>query len=61
MDKRLEVVEMSVQRCLLLLEEKNNKTEVLNAQADRQKELDQIRTELKSIKSLLLNRYTLLV
>lgn len=45
-----------MQRCLALLEEKNSMFELSDTFTDRQKELDQIRTELKSIKSLLLNR-----
>lgn len=55
-EKRLEVVELLVQKCVTLVEEKNNTSECSSEQINRQKELDQIRAELKSIKSLLINR-----
>lgn len=58
-EKRLEVVELLVQRCIMLIEEKTITPEGLTEQNNRQKELDQVRAELKSIKSLLLNRYPL--
>lgn len=54
-EKRLEVVEVMVQKCINLVEEKN-KNECISEQSNRQKDLDQIRAELKSIKSLLLNK-----
>lgn len=57
-EKRLEGVELMVQKCITLVEEKN-KTDCSVEQGNRQKELDQIRAELKSIKSLLLNKYVI--
>jgi len=54
---RLEAVELAVQRCVLLIENKNDNYIVNN---DRQSDINLIRTELKSIKSLLLNKYVLL-
>jgi len=43
-----------------MLEEKDNLLKSSNTYADRQKEFNvQVRAELKSIKSLLLNRYLL--
>jgi len=52
-EKRLKVVEVLVQRCVLLLEDKNITSEFRN----QKNEFDKRRDELKSIKSLLLNRY----
>lgn len=44
----------------MMLEEKENLLKSSNTYADRQKEFNnQVRAELKSIKSLLLNRYLL--
>lgn len=59
-EKRLEVVEYSIHKCIVLLEERNS-LETNNAKdnTNKQSELDHIRAELKSIKSLLLNRYLL--
>lgn len=55
---RLAAVEVSMQRVLMLLEDKNNLSETFfNTHFDRQKEHDQLRSELKIIKSLLLNKY----
>jgi len=51
---RLEAVELAVQRCVLLIENKNDNYIVNN---DRQSDINLIRTELKSIKSLFLNKF----
>ncbi|XP_003246804.1 peroxisomal membrane protein PEX14 [Acyrthosiphon pisum] len=58
LENRLETIELSVQRCIMMLEEKDNLLKSSNTYADRQKEFNiQVRAELKSIKSLLLNRF----
>lgn len=58
LENRLETIELSVQRCITMLEEKDNLLKSSNTYADRQKEFNvQVRAELKSIKSLLLNRF----
>jgi hypothetical protein len=55
---RLEALEVSMQRVLVLLEDKNITSDAsYNAHIDRQREHDQLRSELKIIKSLLLNKY----
>ncbi|VVC44450.1 Peroxisome membrane anchor protein Pex14p, N-terminal [Cinara cedri] len=56
-EKRLEIVELLIQRCIMLIEEKNMTPDDSTEQNNRQKELDLVRAELKSIKSLLLNRF----
>jgi len=53
METRLEAIEVSIQKCVLMLEDKNITSE-FRIQTN---ELDKIRNELKSVKSLLLNRY----
>ncbi|XP_022174040.1 peroxisomal membrane protein PEX14-like [Myzus persicae] len=58
LENRLEALELSVQRCIMMLEEKDNLLKASNANIDLQKEFNgQVRAELKSIKSLLLNRF----
>lgn len=56
-EKRLKEVEALVQRCLILLEGRNNMSEISNAEANHQKQLEQIHAELKSVKGLIVNKY----
>lgn len=60
LENRLETLELSVQRCIIMLEERDNLLKSSNAYADQQKEFStQVHAELMSIKKLLLNRYLL--
>lgn len=57
-ENRLEALEVSMQKALVLLEDKNNISDAShNANSERQREHDLLRAELKTIKSLLLNKY----
>ncbi|XP_050433265.1 peroxisomal membrane protein PEX14 isoform X2 [Adelges cooleyi] len=58
LQERLQMVEISVQKCLLFLEEKSKASEeyLADMQTKRQIEQDQLRQELKSLKCLLLGR-----
>ncbi|XP_050539551.1 peroxisomal membrane protein PEX14 [Daktulosphaira vitifoliae] len=57
-EERLQMVELSIQKCLLLLEKKNLESEdhISKHQTHNQIENDFIKQELKSLKSLLLSR-----
>ncbi|KAF0770270.1 peroxisomal membrane protein PEX14-like isoform X1 [Aphis craccivora] len=58
LENRLEALELSIQRCLVMLEEKNNSYQSSNTCLEQQYEFNnKVRAELKSIKSLLLNRF----
>lgn len=57
MEKRFDTLEQTMQRCITAVEGKN--TNNPNDCIFQQHEIDQIKAELKSIKSLLLNRYIL--
>ncbi|KAL5244453.1 hypothetical protein ACI65C_011863 [Semiaphis heraclei] len=58
LENRLETLELSVQRCIIMLEERDNLLKSSNAYADQQKEFStQVHAELMSIKKLLLNRF----
>ncbi|XP_015379424.1 PREDICTED: peroxisomal membrane protein PEX14-like [Diuraphis noxia] len=58
LEVRLETLELSVQRCLMMLEERDNSFKSSNTYADQQKDFcTQVRAELMSIKKLLLNRF----
>lgn len=57
LESRFDVLELSVQRCITLVEKTN--INVPNDNISRQTEIDQIKAELKSIKRLLLNKYVL--
>ncbi|XP_060852942.1 peroxisomal membrane protein PEX14-like isoform X1 [Rhopalosiphum padi] len=58
LEKRFEALELSMQRCIIMLEEKNNSYKLSNECFEQQNEYNnKVRAELKSIKSLLLNRF----
>ncbi|XP_025193293.1 peroxisomal membrane protein PEX14-like [Melanaphis sacchari] len=58
LENRLDALELSIERCITMLEEKNNSYLLSNTCLEKQNEFNsKVRAELKSIKSLLLNRF----
>lgn len=57
LENRFDILELSMQRCITLIEKIN--IGIPNENISQQIEIEQIKSELKSIKRLLLNKYIL--